>query len=935
MRSAAPAPAPKQATHAAMKAAPAPSGRTQLVDMQRRLGNRGMQRALRLAIQPKLLINKPGDALEQEADRVADHAVQRKCACSGGQECPSCAADDEKRFGSPLALHRFPSAGAAPALAPRSVERVLQGQGQPLPEPLRNDMEANLGADFQKVRLHDNAEAHNSAQDISARAYTVGNHVVFARGQFHTNSVEGRRLLAHELVHVMQQNGTRQATPGSPALAVSTAPASVQREPADSLGWVGDTALEAVLGASMLPPPLRSAAAASVRGFIGEAGTQFSKNSDSIWEHIKQLKSPSNLKSLIGGYYGGLLAGIVSPLTGLFDLLVFADRLRVLIDHITSDASNRFAGLVQDAKEVGSGILKAVGDIKAELLKLKADPIGLIVALVSDQGPSRLDAIANKAGHDAVKSLAQSVEKRFSPDKQEPEKHEAEEAPLAQADAKIEQFKESLFSTPWAKTGYDIGYAVGFTVVNILLLVFSGGVGTVLTRLGGALSEVGGALGKVGKLVVVVGRAIHFVEEAVNAVMSIALKPLKPLLRALEPHFEALVKFLQKLFGIAEKESAEALAAAAKTTAAVSKPKLPAPHLPSPHAPAPHAPAVHAPAVHAPAPHAPAPSAPTVHAPAPHPPAPHAPAPHAQAPEIHSPGAAHPSTPKASAGGPPAPEPHPAPAAKPKPAAHEPHLSSEETKALEQSRHLESLNEAMIDNELKAASKVPSQASKEAGYVEEKVLPNGHTWRKQPEPPGGWCRFSKKPSLCVGPNALEEFKLRGGVPQKIPPQPTPPPEFTAVPKQAEHLPPRTDEIRDRPNMDLRKVRAKRPSEALADALEAKGKPRPAGHEAHHIVPEGAKGAERAREILRTQNIGVNTVDNGVWLRGRQLGVQTESFGSHLGIHTPEYIAGVTELLEQAQKTGTVRETLQSIGEMLEAGKIQEILNIGKKALKGR
>ena len=179
--------------------------------------------------------------------------------------------------------------------------------------------------------------------------------------------------------------------------------------------------------------------------------------------------------------------------------------------------------------------------------------------------------------------MANAVSKRFAP--AAPTHAETkEEAPLAQVDAKIEKFKESLFSTPWSKVGYDMGYALGFAAVNILMLVFSGGVGNALTKLGSFLGELGGVLGSAGKLVTVLGRGIMFVEEAINAVMNVAMKPLQPLLRALEPHLQKLVVFLRKLLGVAEKEGAEALAAAAKTTAGLAKPKPPPVHLHAPKA---------------------------------------------------------------------------------------------------------------------------------------------------------------------------------------------------------------------------------------------------------------------------------------------------------------------------------------------------------------
>ena len=69
-------------------------------------------------------------------------------------------------------------------------------------------MEENFGWDFSTVRVHLGANAEQSARDVNARAYTVGNNMVFGAGEFNPGTREGRRLLAHELTHVVQQSGT-------------------------------------------------------------------------------------------------------------------------------------------------------------------------------------------------------------------------------------------------------------------------------------------------------------------------------------------------------------------------------------------------------------------------------------------------------------------------------------------------------------------------------------------------------------------------------------------------------------------------------------------------------------------------------------------------------------------------------------------------------
>ena len=100
--------------------------------------------------------------------------------------------------------------GPAPALA--RVQSVLRAPGQPLDRATRTLMESRFGHDFGRVRVHADAQASDSARDIHARAYTVGEHIVFGAGQYAPTADDGRRLLAHELAHVVQQG----AAPGDP-----------------------------------------------------------------------------------------------------------------------------------------------------------------------------------------------------------------------------------------------------------------------------------------------------------------------------------------------------------------------------------------------------------------------------------------------------------------------------------------------------------------------------------------------------------------------------------------------------------------------------------------------------------------------------------------------------------------------------------------------
>ncbi|MFF8911001.1 eCIS core domain-containing protein [Streptomyces olivaceoviridis] len=104
-----------------------------------------------------------------------------------------------------------------------SVHDVLSsGGGQPLDTGTRTDMEGRLGADFSSVRVHTGSAAHDSAKEIGAHAYTVGDNIVFQRDSHDFSSHQGRTTLAHELTHVIQQrNGPVDGTAAPGGIRVS------------------------------------------------------------------------------------------------------------------------------------------------------------------------------------------------------------------------------------------------------------------------------------------------------------------------------------------------------------------------------------------------------------------------------------------------------------------------------------------------------------------------------------------------------------------------------------------------------------------------------------------------------------------------------------------------------------------------------------------
>lgn len=191
--------APKQAKHA-----PAQPQKSAMVEPPAH-NSLWQSLALRpLTIQPKLTINQPGDAYEQEADRVAEQVMRMPDEASGNP-APTAVRSSH--------LQRKEQADGNPdaATAPASWHEVLSASGQPLDAGTRAFFEPRFGQDFSQVRVHSGEAAAQSARDLNALAYTTGHNIVFGAGQAALPTVEGRRLLAHELTHVVQQTGVSNA----------------------------------------------------------------------------------------------------------------------------------------------------------------------------------------------------------------------------------------------------------------------------------------------------------------------------------------------------------------------------------------------------------------------------------------------------------------------------------------------------------------------------------------------------------------------------------------------------------------------------------------------------------------------------------------------------------------------------------------------------
>ena len=223
-------------------------------------------------LQARLRVSTPGDEFEQEADRVADRVMSIREPGPGAKlsnagrasntlaqrKCSTCEAEpDDKSLESSIAVRTKAAVGQTPRVNSEVSAQIdsLRGGGEPLPESSRAFFEPRFGRDLSGVRIHSNAIAAESARTLNALAYTVGQDIVFGAGQYAPAREDGRRLLAHELTHVLQQGGQTEPEVQRQAAGPSPAPVAGGSQNSVSLSEGFSTSREAAFAALTLCNP--------------------------------------------------------------------------------------------------------------------------------------------------------------------------------------------------------------------------------------------------------------------------------------------------------------------------------------------------------------------------------------------------------------------------------------------------------------------------------------------------------------------------------------------------------------------------------------------------------------------------------------------------------------------------------------------------------
>ncbi len=381
-----------------------------------------------LGVLAKLKVSQRDEPAEQEANQIADRIVAMSDSSAATEAPPNAAAPPPSRppppgtpdasSGSSASSSAATAAGSTPPLKPvnryllaaglhrsecesceeesepmvhtsrdrdapdetlaRLGARVfaLRQRGAPLPSEVRTFMEPRFGRDFSGVRIHLGTEPEALSQSLHARAFTVGEHIAFGPGQYRPDTETGRKLIAHELTHVVQQRGGQPAAKQVPA--VRPEKPKVQR---GVISWLGDRASDvggAVSDAAHDVGHAVSSAASAVGGALA----------DLAWAAVRELapslepilrEGPFNwLKRQVGNAFHSLISAVTSLLPpGVVQVLntVFGGLMTRASQIVGALASGDCGPLFQALRDLKDFISQVAGEVWDKLVDF-LHPIG-------------------------------------------------------------------------------------------------------------------------------------------------------------------------------------------------------------------------------------------------------------------------------------------------------------------------------------------------------------------------------------------------------------------------------------------------------------------------------------------------------------------------------------------------------------------------------
>ena len=282
----------------------------------------------------QLHVSRPTDPREREADLLADRVMRMTAPASHGAQPCACE----------LARHADGSAGGA-SISPTALD-APEG-GRPLPASVRRWAVPNFGPAVDHVRVDDSPRGHASASRVGARAYTLGRDVVFGRGAYRPDTLEGRWLIAHELAHATGADG------GGGGIARVPGDAPAHRPPSglspEDVEQIARALFQAMDGLGTDEDAIYSAFAGRNQTQVDEIGAAYARlfSRDLQADLVDELTDAELLRL---GIFGAASTATTDPTADVGTLdrrlaAMVAQRLDDAMDRVGTDEASIFAAL--------------------------------------------------------------------------------------------------------------------------------------------------------------------------------------------------------------------------------------------------------------------------------------------------------------------------------------------------------------------------------------------------------------------------------------------------------------------------------------------------------------------------------------------------------------------------------------------------------------
>lgn len=361
-------------------------------------------------VQKKMSVGAVNDVYENEADSMADKVMQmggtenHNFTHSGAlvqKKCAHCEEEEEEKIQrKPLVesitsvVQRSSLQNSGESYAPSHVESQIhatRGGGSSMDNDTSSFMEERFGVDFSGVRIHTNSQAVQMSQELNAQAFTVGNDIYFNQGQYNTNTNSGKHLLAHELTHTVQQNGSnvkrlqKKSTNGTLIQrgVLGTIGRGISSAASTAWDYTGGAAIR--FGGRVIE--WVEDRAEEIINSIAPGLLDFLRSS--IWEPIRDMIA-NGLDAMTGGLFSRLqeegLSGILHE---------FVDGVMLTLQGAIADACRSFAQL---ADKIFNFLSALSSGALARLRSVFNRVSGFFSSIWSDYGKPAMEAIRHYAG---------------------------------------------------------------------------------------------------------------------------------------------------------------------------------------------------------------------------------------------------------------------------------------------------------------------------------------------------------------------------------------------------------------------------------------------------------------------------------------------------------------------------------------------------------